>query len=283
MAYIGNTASTRFVANRAASVYSGDGSTVAFTLEEAVGSDEDILVSVDGVVQEPSVGYAVSSGTTLTFSAAPSNNAGNNIFVYYLSLAKGSVVHPSNVGLTATTGAFSSNATVGGTLGITGVATGTIVKGTTSFQTPLIEFTDGDDAIAIADAGIITIKNTSSVVQGEGSATTIIAQGLSKCWVNFNGDGTIAARGSFNMTSLTDNGTGDYTTTFANDFGDANYCFNGNSMREGSRSHVHSQGSATAYAAGSYRGITGFVSGTNGEDTANDSDIANRAFHGDLA
>ena len=123
MAYIGNTASTRFVANRAASVYSGDGSTVAFTLEEAVGSDEDILVSVDGVVQEPSVAYAVSSGTTLTFSAAPSSNSGNNIFVYYLSLAKGSVVHPATSALSATTGTFSSNATVAGTLGVTGAAT----------------------------------------------------------------------------------------------------------------------------------------------------------------
>jgi len=180
-------------------------------------------------------------------------------------------------------GSFAGNVAMAGTLGVTGVTTGTIIKGTTSLQTPLIEFTDGDDAIAIADGGIITIKNTSSVVQGEGSNTTIIAQGLTKCWVNFNGVGTIAARDSFNMTSLTDNGTGDYTTTFANDFGNVNYCFNGNSMRENSRSHTNGQGSATAYAVGSYRGITAFVSGTNGEDTANDSDIANRAFQGDLA
>ena len=224
MAYIGNTASTRFVANRAASVYSGDGSTVAFTLEEAVGSDEDILVSVDGVIQEPSVGYAVSSGTTLTFSAAPSSNSGNNIFVYYLSLAKGSVVHPSNVGLTATTGAFSSNATVGGTLGITGVATGTIVKGTTSFQTPLIEFTDGDDAIAIADAGIITIKNTSSVITSEGgSNTTNIAQGLAKSFINFELVGTAAVRDSFNHASFTDNATGDASVTITTAMGNINF------------------------------------------------------------
>jgi hypothetical protein len=38
MAYIGNTAASRFVSNRAASVYSGDGSTVAFTLEQVVGT-----------------------------------------------------------------------------------------------------------------------------------------------------------------------------------------------------------------------------------------------------
>ena len=101
MAYIGNDPSNRFVAPKAASVFSGDGSTTAFTLDHAVGSDEDILVSVDGVIQEPSVAYAVSNGTTLTFTAAPSSNSGNNIFVYYLFRTVGTVSHPSNNALSA--------------------------------------------------------------------------------------------------------------------------------------------------------------------------------------
>ena len=113
MAYIGNTAPSRFVSNRAASVYSGDGSTVAFTLEQVVTQDEDVLVSVDGVVQEPSVAYAVSSGTTLTFTAAPSNNAGNNIFVYYLASQVGTVGHPAAQNLSAGTGTFTGDITIG--------------------------------------------------------------------------------------------------------------------------------------------------------------------------
>jgi len=112
MPYIGNTSPSRFVSNRAASVYSGDGSTTAFTLEQAVVQDEDILVSVDGVVQEPSVAYAVSNGTTLTFTAAPSSNAGNNIFVYYLASQVGTVGHPSNQALSATSGTFSGAVTI---------------------------------------------------------------------------------------------------------------------------------------------------------------------------
>ena len=111
MAYIGNDPSNRFVAPKAASVFSGDGSTTAFTLDHAVGSDEDILVSVDGVIQEPSVAYAVSSGTTLTFTAAPSSNSGNNIFVYYLFRTVGTVSHPSNNALVATSGTFSAGVT----------------------------------------------------------------------------------------------------------------------------------------------------------------------------
>ena len=115
MPYIGTPAVDRFVSTKAASVFSGDGSTTAFTLDHAVGSDEDILVSVDGVIQEPSVAYAVSSGTTLTFTAAPSSNSGNNIFVYYLFRTVGTVGHPSNQALSATTGTFSDNVTLTGT------------------------------------------------------------------------------------------------------------------------------------------------------------------------
>jgi len=117
MPYIGNTAADRFVASKAATQFSGDGSTTAFTLEHSVGADEDILVSVDGVVQEPSVAYAVSNGTTLTFTAAPSSNSGNNIFVYYLFRTVGTVSHPSNQALSATSGTFSS------TLNVTGETT----------------------------------------------------------------------------------------------------------------------------------------------------------------
>ena len=112
MPYIGPPAPNRFVAPKAASVFSGDGSTTAFTLDHAVGSDEDILVSVDGVIQEPSVAYAVSSGTTLTFTAAPSSNSGNNIFVYYLFRTVGTVSHPSNNALEATSGTFTNDVTV---------------------------------------------------------------------------------------------------------------------------------------------------------------------------
>ena len=121
MPYLGNQAGNRFVASKAATQFSGDGSTTAFTLDHAVGSDEDILVSVDGVIQEPSVAYAVSNGTTLTFTGAPSNNSGNNIFVYYLFRTVGTVGHPSNNALSATSGTFSA-----GVSGTTGTFTGDV-------------------------------------------------------------------------------------------------------------------------------------------------------------
>lgn len=46
-----------------------------------------------------------------------------------------------------------------------------------------------------------------------------------KAWVSFNGTGTVAIRASGNVSSITDNGTGDYTVNFTNAMSDANYCF----------------------------------------------------------
>jgi hypothetical protein len=46
---------------------------------------------------------------------------------------------------------------------------------------------------------------------------------LCRAWVNFNGTGTVAIRGSGNVTSITDNGTGDYTVNFTTAMSDANY------------------------------------------------------------
>ena len=46
---------------------------------------------------------------------------------------------------------------------------------------------------------------------------------LCRAWVNFNGTGTVAIRASFNVSSITDNGTGDYTVNFTTALADANY------------------------------------------------------------
>ena len=57
----------------------------------------------------------------------------------------------------------------------------------------------------------------SITVQGEGSATTNLQQGLAKAWVNFDGTATdAAARDGFNNASMTDGGTGIYTVTIRN-------------------------------------------------------------------
>ena len=63
----------------------------------------------------------------------------------------------------------------------------------------------------------------SIAVQGEGSATTNMQQGLAKVFINFNGTGTIATRDSFNTSSIADLGTGNYRVVFNNNMSNGNY------------------------------------------------------------
>ena len=64
--------------------------------------------------------------------------------------------------------------------------------------------------------------NTVAVTSEGGSVTTNLAQGLAKVWVNFNGV-TFGSRDSFAVTSLADNGTGNYTVNYTNAMSSANF------------------------------------------------------------
>jgi len=70
-------------------------------------------------------------------------------------------------------------------------------------------------------AGTLTLSTLSDGTNST-SATNAI-QGSAKVWVNFNGTGTVAIRASYNVSSITDNGTGNYTVNFTNALTDANY------------------------------------------------------------
>lgn len=81
MAYLGSTPITQsFIAGT--DTFSGTGSQTAFTLSRPVNTVNDILVVVNNVDQQPS-NYTV-SGSTLTFSPAPSSGT-NNIYVRFLT------------------------------------------------------------------------------------------------------------------------------------------------------------------------------------------------------
>ena len=63
------------------------------------------------------------------------------------------------------------------------------------------------------------IQMGDSIMDVSGSAPSYTC----RAWVNFNGIGTVAIRASGNVSSITDNGTGDYTVNFTNAMPDANY------------------------------------------------------------
>ena len=82
--------------------------------------------------------------------------------------------------------------------------------------------TTADIPAGYTDADALTLFNAS------GSAPVYAC----RAWVNFNGTGTVAISGSGNVSSITDNGTGDYTANFTTAMPDANYSLVGATTRE---------------------------------------------------
>jgi hypothetical protein len=81
---------------------------------------------------------------------------------------------------------------------------------------------DGTTGITGVPAIGSAAANTAVTMNDSGSNSNTC-----RAWVNFNGTGTIAIRASFNVTSITDNGVGDYTVNFTNAMPDANYSVGG--------------------------------------------------------
>ena len=88
-----------------------------------------------------------------------------------------------------------------------------------SFTLPTTHLTSAGDA----NKQIIVNSDADGIDVGTGG---ISQARISKAWVNFNGTGTVAIRDSYNVSSITDNGTGDYSVVFSTAMSDANYCTN---------------------------------------------------------
>ena len=132
-----------------------------------------------------------------------------------------------------------------------------------------IDFTEGGTAVGQFDS-----SGNFKFNSGYGSVAT--AYGC-RAWVNFNGTGAVAIRASGNVSSITDNGTGNYTANFTIAMPDANFCAQvtgGDSTTGagGQTSSVYSE----AYATGTIRVRTfGVASGSSTNLSASDFNFVN--------
>lgn len=116
--------------------------------------------------------------------------------------------------------------TISGSTGLAGVDG--------SAGTPALQGTDtntgvyfpGADRIGFAEGGtqVGEFDDSGNFKFNSGYGSVATAYGC-RAWVNFNGTGTVAIRASGNVTSITDNGTGDYTVNFTTAMPDASYAY----------------------------------------------------------
>lgn len=106
--------------------------------------------------------------------------------------------------------------------------------------------------------------------------TSYVVNGSAKAWVSFNGTGTIAIQDSLNVSSLTDNGAGDYSMNFTSSFNSVYHACSGFAGDDG---HFASYRNGTAYNAASYARIA--ITILSGGRV--DLDLMTCIAHGDLA
>jgi hypothetical protein len=203
MAYVGNVPAVAYT-NTVKDTFSGNGSTVAFTMS-LPSTTNNVRVVVENVIQDPTVAYSV-SGTTLTFTSAPPSGT-NNIYVVHLGPAVQTVQPPTQL---------SGNFTLTGDLAQTGDYT---LTGAASVSGSVTAASFSGDLPAADLTGDVAAARITTALNAGGSAPIFAA----RAWVNFNGTGTVAIRESGNVSSITDNGTGIYTVNLATAMPDTNY------------------------------------------------------------
>jgi hypothetical protein len=190
MSYIGSTPTNQnFIAGT--DYFNGTGSAVNFTLSRSVNSVNDIEVLVNNVAQIPS-GYLV-SGTTLTFSIAPSAGT-SNVYVRYLSTTNLSLAIPSGTSaafntVTATSVNTTNLTTTNGTIiqGLTvGRGAGAVATNTAVGASALAANTTGKDGVALGNLALrdntsgianIAIGSLAMITNTTGSYNTAIGNG----------------------------------------------------------------------------------------------------------
>ena len=122
-----------------------------------------------------------------------------------------------------------------------------------------------------------TIQNTS------GGAATLTKQSSSKAWCYVEGDASSPLINSFNGSSLTDSGTGDYTYNLTNSFNYDKYSVTSNSSRQPSAPSVGARTiQCDSVVAGSY-GINTYTLNSSSVLARLDESVICSAAHGDLA
>ena len=128
--------------------------------------------------------------------------------------------------------------------------------------------TNSDRTLTLPDSTgtIATAESTLTQFNASGSAPVYAC----RAWVNFNGTGTVAIRASGNVSSITDNGTGDYTVNFTTAMPDANYSVLRTVSSNTGAADFYIAGDLGTISTSSVRFITGYLTNFTADGLAVD-------------
>lgn len=208
-----NTWATRSITSTTLTITNGDGVSGNVTIE--LGGDVAAIEGISGT------GLAVRTAAN-TWTTRSVAGTANKITVTDGDGVAGNITLTLPDAITLVTPTVTGNMTIGGTLGVTG---------TTSLGAATVSSTLGVTGAATLSGGVTVTGNVDATgnlladgyVEGDYMRTAAGDVISATSWVNFNGTGTVAIRDSYNVSSITDNGPGDYTVNFATAMADINY------------------------------------------------------------
>ena len=125
---------------------------------------------------------------------------------------------------------------------------------------------------------ILRVNTLTDASSNNSTAMSTINQGTAKAWASWNGSGTVALIDNFGISSISDNGTGDYTTTLSNAMNNDDYSITATSQENRCIGVYYGIGTAVTTTT-----IRFGVNLTDGSYTNNDPSYAHMMVMGDLA
>ena len=221
-----------------------------------IDGNNGVLQSYDFQVLTTGFSYTFASGTT-TLIAVPAGTLATGTITMPGSPADGMVITITTTQqITALTIAGNTGQSIGGT------------------QVSLMA-ANSAMSFVYRQSNTTWYRNSAPALGNIGTAPVYAA----RAWVNFNGTGTVAIRASGNVTSITDNGTGDYTVNFTTAMTDENYSANGTAKivggTGGQNVRIHNDAYATSVTTTALK-----IQVTSAANAAvADSEMVNIAIH----
>jgi len=184
---------------------------------------------VDEIESSAASGISIVGEIKLNTGKAINNAAGTALLTEAGALGSSVTATVAEIGGVHTTGSVSASATALTVASGSGISDGDFVVGEGITPGTTVASGGGTVNIVLSANAIVALSTDSISFYSATKAVTpgVLGGRLCRAWVNFNGVGTVAIRGSFNVSTITDIGTGTYEVNFSTIMPNTNYAVAG--------------------------------------------------------